>query len=140
MSAAAPRTSAAIAAAANINAAEQAAAEQPAASTLPPLTEDEAAALGLDSDTINAIRLDGLALTKIVKHSRDAHPNVAPGVLLGLEIDSALEVSNVFALPKGSLGGGGSGGNDDDDENDKGAKAGESSAHRSFTSQRRLGS
>lgn len=83
------------------------------------LSDLDAAALELDSDTITSLRLDGLALTKIVKHSRDAHPQSAPGVLLGLEIGSALEVSNVFALPKGALGGS----SDESDDSDRGPKA-----------------
>ncbi|UZJ51402.1 hypothetical protein CBS101457_000722 [Exobasidium rhododendri] len=83
------------------------------------LSDLDAAALELDSDTVTTLRLDGLALTKIVKHSRDAHPQSAPGVLLGLEIGSALEVSNVFALPKGALGGS----SDDSEDSDRGPKA-----------------
>jgi translation initiation factor 3 subunit H len=83
------------------------------------LSDLDAAALDLDSDTITTLRLDGLALTKIVKHSRDAHPQSAPGVLLGMEIGSALEVSNVFALPKGALGGS----SDEAEDSDRGPKA-----------------
>lgn len=49
--------------------------------------------------TTTSVRLDGLALTKLVQHSRDSHPALACGVLLGLELDGALEVSNGFALP-----------------------------------------
>lgn len=84
------------------------------------LSELDAAALELDSDTITSLRLDGLALSKIVKHSRDAHPHIAAGVLLGLEIGSALEVSNVFALPRGVLG---SGNSDDTEDNERGPRA-----------------
>lgn len=83
------------------------------------LSELDAAALELDSDIITTLRLDGLALTKIVKHSRDAHPQSAPGVLLGLEVGSALEVSNAFALPKGALGGS----SDEGEDSDRGPKA-----------------
>ncbi|CBQ67595.1 related to translation initiation factor eIF3 p40 subunit [Sporisorium reilianum SRZ2] len=56
-------------------------------------------ALELDSDVITSVRLDGLALTKIVKHCRDAHPASASGALLGMDLGGTLEVSNVFALP-----------------------------------------
>lgn len=84
------------------------------------LSELDAAALELDSDTITSLRLDGLALSKIVKHSRDAHPHIAAGVLLGLEIGSALEVSNVFALPRGVLG---SGNSDDTEDHERGPRA-----------------
>ncbi|SNX81509.1 related to translation initiation factor eIF3 p40 subunit [Melanopsichium pennsylvanicum] len=56
-------------------------------------------ALELDSDIITSVRLDGLALTKIVKHCRDAHPASASGALLGMDLGGTLEISNVFALP-----------------------------------------
>lgn len=56
-------------------------------------------ALELDSDVITSVRLDGLALTKIVKHCRDAHPYSAAGALLGMDLGGTLEVSNAFALP-----------------------------------------
>ena len=57
---------------------------------------------------------------KIIKHSREAHQIVpapagtsnatvsfspAVGQLLGIDSNGTLEVSNVFALPSGSLGG-----------------------------------
>lgn len=86
------------------------------------LSELDAAALELDSDVITSLRLDGLALTKIIKHSRDAHPYAAAGVLLGLEIGSALEVSNVFALPRGVLGSSTVGG-EEQEESERGPKA-----------------
>lgn len=71
-----------------------------AAPAAAPSAASLAAALDLDAaDQITSVRLDGLALTKIVKHSRDAHPADASGTLLGLEIGGVLEVSNVFALP-----------------------------------------
>lgn len=49
--------------------------------------------------TTTAVRLDGLALTKLVQHSREVHPAHAYGVLLGLHLDGELEVNNGFALP-----------------------------------------
>ncbi|PWN49066.1 hypothetical protein IE53DRAFT_380840 [Violaceomyces palustris] len=69
-------------------------------------------ALELDSDLITSVRLDGLALTKIVKHCRDAHPASASGTLLGMDLGGTLEVSNVFALPNQPRG-------DRDDDEDK---------------------
>lgn len=86
------------------------------------LSDLDAAALELDTDTVTALRLDGLALTKIVKHSRDAHPHQAAGVLLGLEIGSALEVSNVFALPRGAMSGSGGSSNVHDEHSDEGER------------------
>ncbi|KDN52977.1 hypothetical protein K437DRAFT_231403 [Tilletiaria anomala UBC 951] len=72
-----------------------------------PLTDLDIAALELvksAKQAITSVRLDGLALAKIVKHSKDAHPSAATGALLGLEIAGALEVSNVFSLPGNALG------------------------------------
>lgn len=68
--------------------------------------------------------LSDQALMKIIKHSREAHQVVpaptgtsnatvsfspAVGQLLGIDSNGVLEVSNVFALPSGSLGGSGDG-------------------------------
>lgn len=79
----------------------------PAAPAAPKPTsaELEAAALSfsLSSGPPSSIRLDGLALTKLVKHSRDAHPHNATGLLLGLDLDGALEVTNLFGLPRNAL-------------------------------------
>lgn len=63
------------------------------------ISDLDLAALSLNSDVITSVSLDGLALTKIVKHSRDSHPNNSTGTLLGLDIGGTLEVSNVFPLP-----------------------------------------
>jgi translation initiation factor 3 subunit H len=124
----APKTAASAVAAQSVNAAA-AAAQQNAnaaanskAAANGTLSELDLAALELDSDTVTSLRLDGLALTKIVKHSRDAHPHTAAGILLGLEIGSALEVSNVFALPRNVLGGGSST-NEEGEDIERGAKA-----------------
>lgn len=47
-------------------------------------------------------------ITKILKHSREASSTTAHGLLLGLDLDGILEVSNSFALPNHT--------NDDDDK------------------------
>ncbi|KAK4699764.1 translation initiation factor 3 subunit H, partial [Phenoliferia sp. Uapishka_3] len=75
---------------------------------------------GLAEVRVERIRVDGLALMKIIKHSREAHQVVPPpagtsnatasfspavGQLLGIDSNGTLEVSNAFALPSGSLGG-----------------------------------
>ncbi|EPQ32326.1 uncharacterized protein PFL1_00522 [Pseudozyma flocculosa PF-1] len=73
-------------------------------------------ALELDSDEITSVRLDGLALTKIVKHCRDAHPAAASGTLLGMDLGGTLEVSNVFALPNPGRGG------DRDEDDDRASR------------------
>ncbi|PWN28733.1 hypothetical protein BDZ90DRAFT_230751 [Jaminaea rosea] len=71
----------------------------------PASSELDAAALSfsLSSGPPSSIRLDGLAFTKLVKHSRDAHPHNATGLLLGLDLDGALEVTNLFGLPRNAL-------------------------------------
>ena len=79
-------------------------------------------ALQLDSDEITSVRLDGLALTKIVKHCKDAHPASASGALLGMDLGGTLEVSNVFALPNPGRGG------DRDDDDDRASRNGKSCA------------
>jgi len=38
-------------------------------------------------------------VTKIIKHARQSPPHTAHGLLLGLDLDGVLEVSNSFALP-----------------------------------------
>ncbi|GJJ08848.1 hypothetical protein Clacol_003068 [Clathrus columnatus] len=55
---------------------------------------------------IKNIQLDGLVVSKIIKHGRDmasASSSVpAYGLLLGLDLDGTLEVSNCFAMPNSS--------------------------------------
>ncbi|KAH7911967.1 hypothetical protein BJ138DRAFT_1149511 [Hygrophoropsis aurantiaca] len=48
---------------------------------------------------LTCVQLDGLVVTKILKHSREAPSTTAHGLLLGLDLDGVLEVSNSFALP-----------------------------------------
>lgn len=38
-------------------------------------------------------------MTKIIKHAREASSTMAHGLLLGLDLDGVLEVSNSFPLP-----------------------------------------
>lgn len=51
-------------------------------------------------------------VSKIIKHAKEAPGSSAHGLLLGLDLDSTLEVSNSFPLPHHS--------NDDDDKSTKG--------------------
>ncbi|KAE8226745.1 hypothetical protein CF319_g716 [Tilletia indica] len=60
---------------------------------------NERAIVELESDTITQVQLDGLALIKIIKHSRDAHPSAAAGALVGIDVGDVLDVSNCFAWP-----------------------------------------
>lgn len=55
---------------------------------------------------LREVELDGLVVLKIIKHCRDAAPEVVTGQLLGLDQDGCLEVTNCFSFPK----------NDDDPE------------------------
>jgi len=54
------------------------------------------------------------AVMKIMKHGRDAHSGhgAATGLLLGLDLDGTLEISNAVAVPSHSK-----------DEDDKGTSA-----------------
>lgn len=42
----------------------------------------------------------GQVVMKIIKHGREAPSSTAHGLLLGLDLDGILEVSNSFALPQ----------------------------------------
>ncbi|TFK30514.1 translation initiation factor 3 subunit 3 [Coprinopsis marcescibilis] len=48
---------------------------------------------------LNIVQLDGLVVTKIIKHAREAPSTTAHGLLLGLDLDGVLEISNSFPLP-----------------------------------------
>ncbi|CAK5280564.1 unnamed protein product [Mycena citricolor] len=45
------------------------------------------------------VQLDGMVATKILKHSRDSTSPLVSGLLLGLDLDGTLRVSNCFASP-----------------------------------------
>ncbi|KAF9481357.1 hypothetical protein BDN70DRAFT_540555 [Pholiota conissans] len=47
-----------------------------------------------------SVQLDALVVTKIIKHAREAPSSTAHGLLLGLDLDGILEVSNSFPLPQ----------------------------------------
>ncbi|KAE9411035.1 hypothetical protein BT96DRAFT_961670 [Gymnopus androsaceus JB14] len=57
------------------------------------------------------VQLDGLVVSKILKHSCDSTSSSPVGLLLGIDLDGVLEVSNCFALPHHS--------GDDDDKSAK---------------------
>ncbi|GAA5889491.1 hypothetical protein JCM6882_007049 [Rhodosporidiobolus microsporus] len=90
---------------------------------------------GLPYTQVERVRVDGLALMKIIKHSREAHAvhpapantsnatvtfTPAVGQLFGIDSNGTLEVSNAFGLPAGALGGP----LGEQDGESKGAKAG----------------
>jgi len=60
---------------------------------------------------ITTVQIDGLVTTKIIKHCLDSGSN-AHGLVLGLDLDGVLEVSNCFPLP-----------NQSSDEDDKSVKS-----------------
>jgi len=59
---------------------------------------------------LNVVRLEGLVVSKIIKHSSESHSSVH-GLLLGLDLDGTLEVTNSFPLPHSS--------GDDDEKSSK---------------------
>lgn len=61
---------------------------------------------------LTCVQLDGLVVSKILKHAREASSIAsAHGLLLGLDLDGTLEVSNSFPLPHHVV--------DDDDKSSK---------------------
>ncbi|KAJ1642694.1 hypothetical protein LPJ64_005478 [Coemansia asiatica] len=56
----------------------------------------------LDVEKVTAlttVKVDPLAILKIVKHARESYPTPVNGQLLGMEIDGVLEITNAFAVP-----------------------------------------
>ncbi|KAJ2449845.1 hypothetical protein EV183_004658 [Coemansia sp. RSA 2336] len=51
------------------------------------------------SEPLQKVKVDPLAILKIVKHARESYPTPVNGQLLGLEVDGVLEVTNSFAVP-----------------------------------------
>jgi translation initiation factor 3 subunit H len=48
--------------------------------------------------SLNLVQLEGLVVSKIIKHCSESHSSVH-GLLLGLDLDGTLEVTNSFPLP-----------------------------------------
>ncbi|KAI6031765.1 translation initiation factor 3 subunit 3 [Pisolithus microcarpus] len=48
---------------------------------------------------LTCVQLDALVVSKIIQHSQDAPAASAHGLLLGLDLEGTLEVSNSFSLP-----------------------------------------
>ncbi|KAG5720460.1 Eukaryotic translation initiation factor 3 subunit H [Termitomyces sp. T112] len=48
---------------------------------------------------LTSVQLDGMVVTKILKHTIESPSTTAHGLLLGLDLDGTLEVSNSFPLP-----------------------------------------
>ncbi|KAL1976997.1 hypothetical protein VTN31DRAFT_3279 [Thermomyces dupontii] len=48
---------------------------------------------------LTAVKVDALVVMKIIKHSNQSFPTVATGSLVGMDVDSTLEVTNCFPFP-----------------------------------------
>jgi len=89
------------------------AAPTPAAPTYEAIPASMSKAIDIEAEIpLTCVQLDGLVITKILKHSREAPSTTAHGLLLGLDLDGILEVSNSFALP-----------NHTNDDNEKATKS-----------------
>ncbi|KAJ7837514.1 translation initiation factor 3 subunit 3 [Mycena olivaceomarginata] len=76
------------------------AAPAPAAPTYEAIPPSMAKVIDIEAEIpLQVVQLDGLVVTKILKHSREASSATVHGLLLGLDLDGTLEVSNSFALP-----------------------------------------
>ncbi|KAJ7235916.1 hypothetical protein B0H12DRAFT_1027149 [Mycena haematopus] len=75
------------------------AAPAPAAPTYEAIPPSMSKVIDIEAEIpLQVVQLDGLVVTKILKHSKEASATVH-GLLLGLDLDGTLEVSNSFALP-----------------------------------------
>ncbi|KAJ2931168.1 hypothetical protein H1R20_g5937, partial [Candolleomyces eurysporus] len=72
----------------------------PAAPTYQAIPASMSKVIDIEADIpLNVVQLDALVVTKIIKHAREAPSTTAHGLLLGLDLDGVLEVSNSFPLP-----------------------------------------
>ncbi|KIY50608.1 hypothetical protein FISHEDRAFT_38783 [Fistulina hepatica ATCC 64428] len=56
--------------------------------------------IDLEADIpLTCVQLDGMVVSKIMKHAQQISAHAAHGLLLGLDFDGTLEVSNSFPLP-----------------------------------------
>ncbi|KII93207.1 hypothetical protein PLICRDRAFT_99606 [Plicaturopsis crispa FD-325 SS-3] len=84
----------------------------PAAPTYEAIPASMSKVIDIEADIpLTNVQLDGLVVTKILKHSREAPSTTAHGLLLGLDLDGTLEISNSFPLPHR--------GGDEDDKSSK---------------------
>ncbi|KIM85239.1 hypothetical protein PILCRDRAFT_817241 [Piloderma croceum F 1598] len=88
------------------------AASVPAAPTYEAIPASMSKAVDIEAEIpLTCVQIDGLVVTKILKHSREASSTTAHGLLLGLDLDGTLEISNSFPLPNHA--------GDDDDKTSK---------------------
>ncbi|KAI0830680.1 hypothetical protein BC628DRAFT_1355112 [Trametes gibbosa] len=89
------------------------AAPTPSAPTYEAIPASMAQVIDIEAEIhITSVQLDAMVVSKIVKHAKEAPGSSAHGLLLGLDLDGTLEVSNSFPLPHHS-----------NDEDDKSAKS-----------------
>ncbi|KAF8507107.1 hypothetical protein F5888DRAFT_1647629 [Russula emetica] len=75
------------------------AASAPAAPIHEPIPASMSRLIDFETEiSLNLVRLEGLVVSKIIKHSSESHSSVH-GLLLGLDLDGVLEVTNSFPLP-----------------------------------------
>ncbi|TCD61758.1 hypothetical protein EIP91_007984 [Steccherinum ochraceum] len=97
----------------------------PAAPSYEAIPASMSKAIDIEADiSLTSVQLDGLVVSKIIKHSREAQGANAHGLLLGLDLDGTLEVSNSFPLPHHF--------NEDDDKSIKGVAKYQASMLRSL--------
>jgi hypothetical protein len=48
---------------------------------------------------LQTVQLDGQAVLKIVKHCTECQPSLVTGQLLGLDVDTTLEITDCFPFP-----------------------------------------
>ncbi|KAI9508784.1 hypothetical protein F5148DRAFT_1192638 [Russula earlei] len=78
------------------------AASTPTAPTHEPIPASMSKLIDIEAEIpLNLVQLEGLVVSKIIKHSSESHSS-AHGLLLGLDLDGVLEVTNSFPLPHSS--------------------------------------
>ncbi|KAJ3879052.1 translation initiation factor 3 subunit 3 [Lentinula edodes] len=76
------------------------AAPTPAAPTYEALPPSMSTLIDVEAEIpLRFVQLDGLVVSKILKHACDSNSSSPIGLLLGIDLDGVLEVSNSFALP-----------------------------------------
>ncbi|KAG5342396.1 hypothetical protein C0989_002231 [Termitomyces sp. Mn162] len=77
-----------------------AAAPAPAAPTYEAIPASMSKVIDIEAEIpLTSVQLDGMVVTKILKHTIESPSTTAHGLLLGLDLDGTLEVSNSFPLP-----------------------------------------
>ncbi|KAG6902916.1 hypothetical protein C0995_010086 [Termitomyces sp. Mi166 len=75
----------------------------PAAPTYEPIPASMSKVIDIEAEIpLTSVQLDGMVVTKILKHTIESPSTTAHGLLLGLDLDGTLEISNSFPLPHGS--------------------------------------